>query len=71
MNNFNYDQLKPEFTFEEIQYAYNIAQKAANEMPPSYYCAGFEPHAWVVRAILLAIKYEKEMSSWRILDDEQ
>lgn len=31
--------------------ARSVAIQAANQFPPTYHCADFEPHEWVIQAI--------------------
>lgn len=45
----------------EYQQARDIAIATAKEYPPSYYAEPFEPHEWVIMAILTGIKQAHAM----------
>lgn len=39
--------------------AKQIAIEAAKRRPPTYYTEPFEPHAWVIDAIIAAVEHDR------------
>lgn len=44
--------------------AIEIAQRCAKAKPPSYYSEPFQPHEWVIDAILTAAGKTRDEPSW-------
>lgn len=49
----------------EYQQARDIAIAAAKEYPPSYYAEPFEPHEWVIMAIIAGIRQDRNINTGR------